>query len=560
MNPIKSTIADFENAQLDKQSKQALHTKAIERVKQDLLEKEYQYQELLASPSIEGDKWGDLLAMARDKYGAHYWITGVMNGGKMGMIAYLEAVQSDASTKLTDSQNEKEKSRLIRTIFAVDREIAQTTRLVEAARLARHNAVEPAGTEFTPIQSFALSILTSGTGSGHVMRSVSTSTCFFGSKITLKAQAEKGSIFKRWSGDAAGADEIFILTMDSVKSVTAEFLKIEAFDMNGKLVATDAGSIDENPDVKPSAPTTKLDKISASHFLALKNGQYRPFLRDINERLSIGLRAGLAFTIRTAMTVIIDGKAHAPESIGDKVNRKGIEAVGVWLHAPFSMDSKGAITHKDLPKGLTKHLLIFDAWKSSASLHANANGVQEFETNLADDAPRTAAIKFEDSAALELGSESTLGPFKATNFQTAEAASAVSNSKAKMATTSAAEAWPVLAHILQRIESLEAELAAVQRKLDSVGGKPLSGIGPGDTISAQTLPEVLVWLATQNRIAVAELRLRLLPLDLLPGAVINEINERALDLIGELALEEIGDEIVVAKEILDELLANWDQH
>ncbi|MCW2311313.1 InlB B-repeat-containing protein [Rhodoferax antarcticus] len=554
MYPIKSIVTD---AQLVKQSKQDLHAKAVERVEKELLEKESEYQELLAKPSLEGDKWGDLISMARHKYGTHYWVKEVMGGGKMGMVAYLEAVRSDASAKLTHSQNEQEKSRLIQILFAVDMEIAQTTRLVEAARLARHNAVEPAGTEFTPLQSFALSIGTAGTGSGHVMRSVSTSTCFFGNKITLKAQAEKGSIFKRWSGDAAGAEEIFILTMDSVKSVTAEFLKIKTFDMNGKLVATEARSIDENFDVKQNAPITKLDDISASHFLALKNGRYRPFLRDIDERLNVGLRAGLAFTIKTAMTVIIDGKAHAPESIGDKVNKKGIEAVGVWLHAPFSMDSKGAITHKDLPKGLTKHLLVFDAWKSSASLHANVNGVQEFETNLADDAPRTAAIKLDDATTLELGDESTFGTLNAIDFQTTGAASAVSNSKARMATTGAAEAWPVMAHILQRIESLEFELAAVQRRLDSVGHEPLLGIAPSGEISAQSLLDVLTWLASRDRVAAAELRARLLPLNLLPGAVIDEINERALDLIGELALEEVGNEIVVTKEIFEEVLANW---
>lgn len=77
-------------------------------------------------------------------------------------------------------------------------------------------------------------------------------------------------------------------------------------------------------------------------------------------------------------------------------------------------------------------------------------------------------------------------------------------------------------------------------------------------IPPQTLPEVLVWLAAQNRIFSTELRMRLLPLDLLPSAVINEINERALDLVGELALEEAGEELVVANEILDQVLANWD--
>jgi hypothetical protein len=75
--------------------------------------------------------------------------------------------------------------------------------------------------------------------------------------------------------------------------------------------------------------------------------------------------------------------------------------------------------------------------------------------------------------------------------------------------------------------------------------------------SALTLPEVLTWVAARDRVAVAALRTRLLPLGLLPNAVINEVNERALDLIGEIALEEVADQILVIKNVFDEVLANW---
>jgi hypothetical protein len=42
------------------------------------------------------------------------------------------------------------------------------------------------------------------------------------------------------------------------------------------------------------------------------------------------------------------------------------------------------------------------------------------------------------------------------------------------------------------------------------------------------------------------LRQLALPLDFLPNAVINELNELVLDLTGEMALEESGDEILAA--------------
>ena len=120
---------------------------------------------------------------------------------------------------------------------------------------------------------------------------------------------------------------------------------------------------------------------------------------------------------------------------------------------------------------------------------------------------------------------------------------------------------PEMTKLLKRIESLEDSLTEVLRRLDGMQNSIPGAVSNLPSYQASpelSLPEVLKWLAVQDRIAVAELRVRLLPLDLLPGAVINEINERALDLIGELALEEVGNEIVVAKEILDEVLADWE--
>ncbi|NMQ06836.1 DUF1566 domain-containing protein [Candidatus Accumulibacter phosphatis] len=73
-----------------------------------------------------------------------------------------------------------------------------------------------------------------------------------------------------------------------------------------------------------------------------------------------------------------------------------------------------------------------------------------------------------------------------------------------------------------------------------------------------TFAEVLHWLACQQRVSFSDLRVRLLPLDLLPGAVIDQLNERALDLTGDIALEENDDEIIVFKEVLATVIANWE--
>ncbi len=71
-----------------------------------------------------------------------------------------------------------------------------------------------------------------------------------------------------------------------------------------------------------------------------------------------------------------------------------------------------------------------------------------------------------------------------------------------------------------------------------------------------TLMAVLAWLLNQRSVAVADLRLKLIPLDMLPNAFISEINEKSLDLTGELALEEIGGDVAISINDLDAVINN----
>lgn len=71
-----------------------------------------------------------------------------------------------------------------------------------------------------------------------------------------------------------------------------------------------------------------------------------------------------------------------------------------------------------------------------------------------------------------------------------------------------------------------------------------------DVIAVGDIYMFLEWLVGQDVIPLTELRIRLLPLDLLTSAVINDINERALDLTGEMALIESGDSVEVQQAVL----------
>jgi hypothetical protein len=66
--------------------------------------------------------------------------------------------------------------------------------------------------------------------------------------------------------------------------------------------------------------------------------------------------------------------------------------------------------------------------------------------------------------------------------------------------------------------------------------------------------DVLAQLCALPTISFADLRARLLPLDLLPNAVIDDINERALDLTGEMALLESGDYVEVQQAVLKHVI------
>lgn len=67
--------------------------------------------------------------------------------------------------------------------------------------------------------------------------------------------------------------------------------------------------------------------------------------------------------------------------------------------------------------------------------------------------------------------------------------------------------------------------------------------------------ELVVWVAAHEQLHFSELRDRLLPLDILPNAFINDINECALDLVGEPALVEEGDNVIVQREVLLQIIA-----
>jgi hypothetical protein len=97
---------------------------------------------------------------------------------------------------------------------------------------------------------------------------------------------------------------------------------------------------------------------------------------------------------------------------------------------------------------------------------------------------------------------------------------------------------------------------SLQEALSRLNAPPTAPPQPA-AAPTQTLPEVLAWLCTQNSVPLAVLRQKLLPLGLLPSAVLDEVNERSFDVAGEPALDEMADTVTVQRQVLLQVLAVW---
>lgn len=72
-----------------------------------------------------------------------------------------------------------------------------------------------------------------------------------------------------------------------------------------------------------------------------------------------------------------------------------------------------------------------------------------------------------------------------------------------------------------------------------------------------SLLEVVKWISGFPKVTLTQLRAALLPLDLFPGAVIDDMNERALELADEMAFEESNNAISVNREALLKVISAW---
>lgn len=438
-----------------------------------------------ATPAGPGGQWPDLLALLAEEF--EHPVEGSRRG-KAACHALVALARQNAVAVITKA----EQTGVLSPIPVAQARIALLDHIQ-----ARFNQWQTevdritAEQEGSATEKFALDINMIGTGCGSITRSRESDGYMAGSNIVLTASADAGSIFNGWQGDASHLSAVFTAGMDSAKTITARFDKLDIPDLeigvaydhteDARMVSGEEAFIMyltfTNQSEKQAQIEIPLSVYASSNGEEIEQSVW--FSGLVNGNKSCTIRAGafrdmgLVF-FKTKLTRISTGDHLQLTVIQKKPTRR--------LHFSFRC------THQEL--------------QSFALIDATVDEVEAPEKTIE------------------------------------------------------------LAEILRRLALLENGLSNMHRKLDGMQMAP--------TVTAvkvmnrkppeNTLREVVAWLATQDRIAVATLRIHLLPLDLLPTAIIDKLNERALDLTGEIALEELGGEIVVTREILDEILANWDAY
>lgn len=116
------------------------------------------------------------------------------------------------------------------------------------------------------------------------------------------------------------------------------------------------------------------------------------------------------------------------------------------------------------------------------------------------------------------------------------------------------EDWGAL---LSRIAHLEATLLKTLSRIEILEQKdsiPRLATLNIEQVTQESFVDVMDWLLESESVTSEQLRARLLPLNLLIGSVIADLNEKALDQTGDLALEDDGKQIVVNRSILQQVL------
>lgn len=421
------------------------------------------------------------------------------------------------------------------------------------------------------VQSYPLSVATAGQGS--VQRSVQADTYDAGSVVELTAIPAEGHLFAGWQGDIRGEYANCRIHMDAAKTVTAQFVPKPLFDVTVVCVGTGSGA------VLPASQThwqgRVVELVASAETGSVFDG-WEGDASGFEPRLRVTVHTDLAITARFSrvdiaesdISVAFDGVTRSTSADG---------TAGVVLLFTVTNHSERQI-QIDLPLAgyvtLRGEEVAQLSWvkgmidgKQGATLRAGTFR----KLGLAFDQHSLPTLQAGEHLHLTLR-QSKPALLQHMDFRCIDSVSrefalvALSVEQVDQAPAAEESAEPAAAATWSsRMQQMEQEMQEALRKLNAAAEAAAAVAAPPPQplptatppASSQSLLEVLAWLCTQNKVPLAVLRHKLLPLDLMPSAVMDDVNERAFDVAGEAALDEVEDSITVQRGVLLQVLAAW---
>jgi len=124
------------------------------------------------------------------------------------------------------------------------------------------------GTTESPAATYSLTVTAAGTGDGSVAKSPDLTAYNAGSTVMLTATAAAGSVFTGWSGDASGDTNPLSVTMDSNKTIVANFNTGTVLYTLNASVLGGGGTITKTPNqtMYPSGTSVTLTAVPATGY------------------------------------------------------------------------------------------------------------------------------------------------------------------------------------------------------------------------------------------------------------------------------------------------------
>lgn len=413
-----------------------------------------------------------------------------------------------------------------------------------------------ASAEFVPVYSLTVSTQ----GKGQIKRSDLANEYEAGSTVTLTAIPEEGHEFVQWHEAAFGSNPVCTVVMKSSCTVQAEFRPLPVFDLKVTHAGTGRGVV--LPNKQAFWQGCEVELIAQAAEGCVFDGWGGELVEGLEETRKVTVNAHLAVTAtftrveipETDISVVFDGTTYGDIQNGqatvflftvsnhsDRQIQLDIPLAGFVTLAGEEIEQttwvKGMI---DGEKGATlragtfrKMGLAFDRRQLAKVALGEHLHITMLQSKPAQRQTFTFRCTNADKQVLTLV-RAGIEPLAAAQENNQDSGGLAAQ-----------------AELTARMQLLEKSL---QEALSRLNAPPTAAPQPA-AAHTQTLPEVLAWLCTQNSVPLAVLRQKLLPLGLMPSAVMDDVNERAFDVAGELALDEAGGIVNVQRGVLLQVLA-----